>query len=121
MPLVHTEERGLSVWRRRMYQAAAANPATAAARNMFRAPITPMKTPPTAYLAALPAKPQLTSSAYEPVSGPGAATSWSVRARRGPFLVGREHAGVQRAELVGGDIGEADAQGPEDRPPVIER
>ena len=35
------------------------------------------RAPPAAYPAALPASPQLTSSAYDPVSVPGSATSSS--------------------------------------------
>src|ERR1700734_3164914 len=37
----------------------------------------------------------------------------------GPLLVGGEHPGVQRPQLVLGDAGEADAEGLQGGPPVI--
>lgn len=37
----------------------------------------------------------------------------------GSFRVGGEHAAVQRAQLVAGDAAQADAQGFQDRPPLV--
>jgi hypothetical protein len=65
------------VRRLREYQPAAVNPAAAAARNVFLVPMAPVRVPPKAYPTELPASPQLTSSAYDPVRVPGSATSSS--------------------------------------------
>jgi hypothetical protein len=42
-----------------------------------------------------------------------------VFAGRDPLLVGREHASVQRPQVILGDVGDAYAQGLQGSPPVV--